>query len=224
MKLDEMRLAVHPGQGLVARFERTVLMVLGNPPPGTAEKLVDACRTADSAADRLRELGQASGTPAAAFFALVEQESTWQLFMAGAMKVSVAMEKSRREFDSTDPQGWVEEALRGQPVAVSVGGEGAEGGQPAALRPHRRRRAGRGDRAARPFRRGGCPEGAGRGGDQAPADPQTGRGHRLHTQGRGQREDARPRACPGSTSRPPWLRSRCRGRSRSRPRSKAGPA
>jgi FHA domain len=120
VKLDEMRLAVHPGQGLVARFERTVLLVLGNPPPGTAEKLVDACRTADTAADRLRELGQASGTPAAAFFALVEQESTWQLFMAGAMKVSVAMEKSRREFDSTDPQGWVEETLRGEPVSVSV--------------------------------------------------------------------------------------------------------
>lgn len=121
MKLDEMRLAVIPGPGLVARFERTVLLVLGDSTGPVAAELVKACRSYESAAERLRTIGSKRGRGSPAFFALVDQGDSVVSFVSGAMKVSIEVEGSTLEFASTDEHGWTEENLRGSLRAVAVG-------------------------------------------------------------------------------------------------------
>ena len=115
-----MRLVVHPGQGLVARFDGTVLHVLGDTGSLAAAALVEACRSVVGAADRLRAIGHNRDRSAPAFFALVDNGDVVVSFIAGAMKVTISMDGSRLEFASTDDLGWMEEDLRGSLQSVAV--------------------------------------------------------------------------------------------------------
>lgn len=126
-----MRLVVHPGPGLVARFDNTVLLVLGDSGSPGAAALIEASRSGDGAADRLRAIGHDNARSRPAFFALVNNGNEVVSFIAGAMKVTIEMDGSRLEFKSTDDQGWMEENLRGSLRSVAVGDEAMRtGGQP----------------------------------------------------------------------------------------------
>ena len=118
-----MRLVAHPGQGLVARFDGTVLHVLGDSGSPAAAALVQACRSVEGAADRLRAIGHDRARSGPAFFALVDNGDAVVSFIAGAMQVTIEMDGSRLEFNSTDDQGWMEENLRGSVQSVAVGYE-----------------------------------------------------------------------------------------------------
>jgi len=115
-----MRLAVHPGGGLVARFEGAVVLILGGTGSDTASRLLEACRSGEGAADMIRELGNAPDRAGTPFVAIVESSGPALLFMNGALKATIEMEKSRLEFASTDREGWLDETLRSGLVSVAV--------------------------------------------------------------------------------------------------------
>jgi hypothetical protein len=115
-----MRLAVHPGGGLVARFEGSVALILGGTGSDTASRLLEACRSGEGAADMIRELGNAPDRAGTPFVAIVESTGPALLFMNGALKATIEMEKSRLEFASTDREGWLDETLRSGLVSVAV--------------------------------------------------------------------------------------------------------
>ncbi len=125
-----MRLAVYPGDGVVARLERVVLLVPGSGEASTAaaSRLVEACRSTDKIRERLRELGQ--GALAAPFLALVEQAGSIELYIHGAMRIVVVLQASRMEFASGDASDWLEETVSGEPVSIAAGLEAARTGSP----------------------------------------------------------------------------------------------
>src|SRR5207302_7409979 len=61
--------------------------------------------------------------------ALSEEGAQVHLCVSGAMTVSVKVEGSQLDFASTDPRGWIEEALRGKLVALSVGARAGKADQ-----------------------------------------------------------------------------------------------
>jgi len=97
-----------------------VLLIPADSTSPAAAGVVEACRSYETAAERLRAIGRDRAHPALAFFALVDQGESVVSFLSGAMTVSIQMEGSRLEFDSTDQQGWLEENLRGKLRALTV--------------------------------------------------------------------------------------------------------
>jgi len=124
-----MRVAVRPGQGLVARFEKSLLVILKDVSSPTAAALIEACRSDPAPADRLRSLSEGEHADPPTFFALVEEGSQIHLCVSGAMTVALKLEGSQLDFASTDPRGWIEEALRGRLIGLTVGGRSGKAEQ-----------------------------------------------------------------------------------------------
>lgn len=128
-----MRLAVYPGNGVVARLDHVVLLVLGGDGAmAAASGLVEACRSIKGLRTRLREIGQ-GGSAGVAFLAVAEQGESIDIFVHGVMKVDVTLEGSHMEFASGEPGGWLEESLRGKPVSIAAGEKAAVMGSPQLL-------------------------------------------------------------------------------------------
>ena len=128
-----MRLAVYPGNGVVARLDHAVLLVLGGDAALAAGgRLVEACRSTKGLRTRLREIGQ-GGPAGVAFLVVAEQGDSIDLFVHGVMKIDVTLEGSHMEFASGEPGGWLEESLRGKPVTIAAGEKAVWTGSPQVL-------------------------------------------------------------------------------------------
>jgi hypothetical protein len=126
MTLDQMRLAVYPGSGLVARSESSVALILGGD-VASAGLIIQACQPGEGVSERLRELAQVEAA-GPAFLALVEEGDSVYLYIHGALKVAVVLEASRMDFESTEAGGWLEEKLRGRPRSIAAGEKSARTG------------------------------------------------------------------------------------------------
>lgn len=125
MRLDELGLAVHAGDGLVGRFPGVVFCVVGADAGGRshAEELLRVCRAApDDRAQRLPELldaiQPASGT---SFCVLTEQGPGITVYLLGDAEAVVFRERGRLRLSAAEDGTWTQETIAGSFRGVWVG-------------------------------------------------------------------------------------------------------
>ncbi|MGH8908988.1 MAG: FHA domain-containing protein [Egibacteraceae bacterium] len=97
MKLDETRVCVQPGNGLIARFPHALVAVLGERPAGAIDALLGRCASIVSGPAKAiaAQLGNAVSQEVPAFVAVADTDAGLALYLHGAVEATVATGPAR---------------------------------------------------------------------------------------------------------------------------------
>jgi hypothetical protein len=121
MPIDDLRLAVHPGSGVVGRIDGVVLLISGRDSAGSgAQRIIDICRDRATATVALHALCEAREPGLPQFCVLVEEADRIAVFLHGAIEVVAAMQGRRIDLALTEADGWMEDSLQSPLVRLTV--------------------------------------------------------------------------------------------------------
>src|SRR5438105_3217269 len=123
MRIEEMRLIVRPGRGVVARYDRVVLLVAQADDPAAAD-LIAAARGTDAkaAVDRMFEIVRRREPQVVSpFCALIQDGGELRVAIHGAMEVLAVTGDSTLRVAGRDAASGVEESLGAEVSRLAIG-------------------------------------------------------------------------------------------------------